>query len=253
MSLEWSNSSMRGHCCHAIERKVEGFGQDCRLGQGMAFLEPQRPVHDARREVGRRRLIAFVEDRREAPGPPVRRLLRVGKQARGRRFVQTTAVVHQILAQAAGNSLPGSELQLARRVITGMADHATPLEDRLHIGTVGQSADRSAWSIEARRIGLAELLVERLPGECRTAAQHDDGEQHQRLLDGQTSVLRFAQPWRDPRDGSNRKNPKDTDFRGPGASPQSHFLSNGRHARSRHRETRIKGVTRALRSADPDS
>jgi hypothetical protein len=60
-----------------------------------------------------------------------------------------------------------------------MADHATPFEDRLHIGTVGQSADRSARGIEARRIGLAELLVERLPGERRTAAQHDDGEQQQ--------------------------------------------------------------------------
>lgn len=163
-----------------VERKIESLRQDGRVRQGVILLELQRPIHHARRQIRRRRLFTLVEHRREAFVAPLRGRLRISEQARQRRFVQAPAVVDQLLAGAPGNALPGRELELAGRVVTGVANHAALFKDRLHVATIRESGRRHGRHIEARRIRCAVVLVERVPGNCGAAAEHDD-EQEQRL------------------------------------------------------------------------
>lgn len=43
-----------------------------------------------------------------------------------------------------------------------MADDASPGEDRLHVGEVRLASRRRGWPVEARRIGLAVLVVDEI-------------------------------------------------------------------------------------------
>jgi hypothetical protein len=161
----------------AVEREIEGPWKNGCLGQRMALLELQRTVHDARGKIRRRRLLAFVEDREETLAAPFRRFLRIREQTGGRRFADPFSVVNQLPAGTTGDSLPGTQLQLARGIIAGMANDASPLKNWLHVGAVGDPGTGSTRGIEARWVRTAELLVKRMAGKRGTAAQEGNPQQ----------------------------------------------------------------------------
>ena len=61
----------------------------------------------------------------------------VEKQPRGGLLIGAAAVVHRQLIGPALHAFATAQIELARRVITGMAGHTLGRENRLHIAAVG--------------------------------------------------------------------------------------------------------------------
>ena len=143
----------------------------------MLLLEHQQAVHQAGAAMGLRRRPMLVEHRREVPGPPCRRLVGIDIEARRRRRPQPARVVHRRLARAARQSFPTGCLELARRVVAGVAHHAATVEDGLDGLRIRLPRGRHDRLVEAPRVGRAEQVVEG-PDSDRGAGgdQNDDGD-----------------------------------------------------------------------------
>ncbi len=163
----------------AVERKIEAFVQHGAGRQRVLLFQRQAAVEQAALQVDLRRGAALVEHGIEALLAPLRGQLRIDEQARRRRFAQARAVVHRIAAAAARHALPGAELDLARCVVAAMTDDTAALQDRLHLGVVRDGgAGRRERHVEALGVGLAILVVERVPRQRGAADQAAHRQAH---------------------------------------------------------------------------
>jgi len=154
------------------QRKIETVAEHRAGRQRVLLLEPQRLVQQAARELGFGCGRALVEHREETLGAPLRGPLRVDEQPRRRGVVQPPGVVDRIAAGAARDALPGAQVQLTGRVIAAVADHATPLQDRLHVGAPRYGAGgRRPRQVVARGIGGTEAFIEAVARQRRAAHQ----------------------------------------------------------------------------------
>ncbi|MCY1529465.1 hypothetical protein D9M68_646120 [compost metagenome] len=116
----------------AIDTDIEVSWQ---LGIGLRRIRPaqlQHPRHQ--RGLG----AIGVEHGMKALALPGLGALRVEVQASGFLRPGTAAVVHRQLAGTPRSPLGTAQVELARRVVTGMAGHALLREDRLDVAAVGQ-------------------------------------------------------------------------------------------------------------------
>ncbi len=115
---------------------VRSTGQIVRLG---AILAAALGLHSlCIQQVQHQRVVvgAFrvaVGDAVEILRPPLVGGVRVHEQARRILGPQASTLVHDLLASAAIEALVGTELELTRRVVARVANHATPVEDRLDV------------------------------------------------------------------------------------------------------------------------
>ncbi|MNE49503.1 hypothetical protein D3C80_1440260 [compost metagenome] len=84
------------------------------------------------------RLAALLfQHRKEILAPPGRAAMRIEKQARGVLRLEALAVVYRQLVRPPLDALGAAQIELAGRVVAGMAGHAILAEERLNIATVG--------------------------------------------------------------------------------------------------------------------
>ncbi len=145
----------------ALEREVDVAAvQAPAVRPGMLLLEGEQAVHHAALAVGLRRLRPFVEHREEAFPAPLGIAAGIEAEA-GRRVGEQPVGVNLGRIGAARDARIAGEVELARGVIARMARHAALVEQRADVLLVIRgAADRGGRVVEARRIGLAETLVE---------------------------------------------------------------------------------------------
>ncbi len=115
------------------------------------------------------RILVFVQYRRKASLPPFGRFPCVDEQTRWRRLDKSRAVINQIGVDAPRDSLPASEFELTRRVITRVANDAAAFENWLNLLAVAHQPRGSCRPVVTPRIGLAVLAP-------KTQGVNSDGE-----------------------------------------------------------------------------
>ncbi|MCY1418949.1 hypothetical protein D9M71_345230 [compost metagenome] len=120
----------------AADRQVEPLG-NLRVGlQRMRAAQVDHPRHQ------RRLPVAAVQHRPEFLAPPGIGAVGVEEQPGGFLRLRPCAVIHRQAVGATPGAFGGAQVELAGRVVAGVAGHALGGEDRLHILAVGDFAGR---------------------------------------------------------------------------------------------------------------
>ena len=95
--------------------------------------------------------VAAIEHRMKVALAPGRLALCIQIKPSGRLRLAARTVVHQLLAGAARNAFATAQIELARRVIAGMAGHALVGEDRLDVIDIGNRFRTGQASCEKKK------------------------------------------------------------------------------------------------------
>ncbi|MNN04119.1 hypothetical protein D3C81_1168360 [compost metagenome] len=137
---EFVDAVRRGALVGAVDRKVEPLG-NLRVGlQRMRVAQVDHPRHQ------RRLAATAIQNRPELLAPPG--IGAVGIEEQPGSFLRPgpRTVVHRQLVRSALGAFGGAQVELAGRVVAGMAGHALVGEDRLHILAIGDFASRGRCS-----------------------------------------------------------------------------------------------------------
>ena len=158
-----------------VEREIEAVWQSVDPWQGAVVLELKHPGHHAAGKVRLGGLLALVQHRIERALAPFRRGSRILEQTRQARGDQPRAVVDLGLVGTPIDALVGRQIELARCVVTAVADRAATVEDGLD---VAPEVDRTASGSDRVHTGSldTEGAVQRqpvLPGAAGDAQQQE--------------------------------------------------------------------------------
>ena len=164
----------------SVEPEIELVGKRSMVRQWMLLLEQQHTSQHGVVEIGRWRFAALIEYGIKPLPPPLCRRCGIHSHAAWRNGVQTVAVVNHHFAGAPIQRGGRLQLELARAVVTTVADHAAVIDDWFdvpHIGDLpgGQSAEILFWR-QFARLGRTASDTELGPGigGLKKGAPHQD-------------------------------------------------------------------------------
>ena len=183
----------------SAERKIKvGIRQHWPSGQRVRLLERQAAPEYAGSQLVLRRGRSLVQHCIESFGSPLGRSVCIDAQACQRRLAQTQFAINAGLAHPPGNAVPTAQFELARCVVTTVANHAAAIKNGFDVALVaGHDSAGHEGLVMPGEVSRAISTVEHIRHQAGTTGERDQQQGNGRQAHGRTSIKLWCHPRQD--------------------------------------------------------